>query len=83
MKVTISQVFSVPKEAPNIGKSLIHNKGGEEANFKEESKPSYFSPALAADSVYYLSSPPHFCIALSMPKSFNLAFQFGQPARKE
>lgn len=62
---------------------LIHTKGGLKENFKEEWKSSYFAPALAAASVYYLSSSPHFCIAPSMQKSFNLALEFGQPARKE
>lgn len=62
---------------------LIHSKGGVKENFKEEWKSCYFAPALAAASVYYLSSSPHSCIALSMLKSFHLALQLGQPARKE
>lgn len=39
---------------------LIHSKGGVKENFKEEWKSCYFAPALAAASVYYLSSSPHF-----------------------
>lgn len=62
---------------------LILSKGGVKENFKEEWKSCYFAPALAAASVYYLSSSPHSCIALSMLKSFHLALQLGQPARKE